>query len=45
MSVDRIAATHPTELAAVAPYSALMAASQPLIAQEVLDSFLKSWPA
>jgi demethylspheroidene O-methyltransferase len=35
------AAAHPTELAAaeVAPYSALMAASQPLIAQEVLDSY------
>src|ERR1700731_1852201 len=35
------AAAHPTELTAeeVAPYSALMAASQPLIAQEVLDSY------
>ena len=35
------AAAHPTELAAeeVAPYSALMAASQPLIAQEVLDAY------
>jgi len=34
------AAAHPTELTAeeVAPYSALLAASQPLIAQEVLDS-------
>jgi demethylspheroidene O-methyltransferase len=35
------AAAHPTELTAeeVTPYSALMAASQPLIAQEVLDSY------
>jgi demethylspheroidene O-methyltransferase len=35
------AAAHPAELAAeeVASYSALMAASQPLIAQEVLDSY------
>jgi len=35
------AAAHPAELTAeeVAPYSALMAASQPLIAQEVLDSY------
>ena len=34
-------AAHPAELTAeeVAPYSALMAASQPLIAQEVLDSY------
>jgi len=35
------AAVRPTELTAedVAPYSALMAASQPLIAQEVLDAY------
>ena len=35
------AAVRPTELTAedVAPYSALMAASQPIIAQEVLDSY------
>ena len=36
------AAVRPTELTAedVAPYSALMAASQPIIAQEVLNSYL-----